>query len=285
MSEFFDFIKNFFEIFKYMNFKNVLDVLILTLFFYQILKTIRHTKAEQLVKGFVFILFVMKMSEILGLVALTWIIKGTLNFGVIAFIIIFQPEFRRILEKIGQRNWMGNKKLSEEDSYSKIIHILEKASFKLSKSKTGALIVISRSVSLKEYYENATLLDAIVSTSLLENIFVNETPLHDGAVIIQEDRIKAANCIMPLTDKELPVEFGTRHRAAIGISETCDAVSIIVSEETGKVSICHDGIIVRCKDKIAFQKELRDLLISGNDNSEKLLAKGERVWNRLKKIK
>lgn len=280
--EFVSFLKNFFELFKHMNFRNILDVFIITMIFFYILKTIRNTKAEQLAKGFLFILVVMKISEMLELVALTWIIKGTLNFGVIAFIVIFQPEFRRILEKIGQRTFIGKRRDSDEENISKLIHILEKASFRLSSTKTGALMVLSRTVNLNDYFENATILDAVVTTSLLENIFIDETPLHDGAIIIQDGRIKAANCIMPLSQKDLPNEYGTRHRAGIGISEVCDAVSIIVSEETGKVSICYDGKIIRCKDKISFQKELRELLVQPN-NIKILKDKGENLWTKLRK--
>lgn len=275
------FISNFFELFKHMNFQNILDVLFLTTIFYVSIKTIRHTKAEQLAKGAVVILLIMKLSEMLGFVALSWIIKGSLNFVIIAFIVIFQPEFRKVLEKIGQHSVWFTKRPSEEGYITKLIHILENACFKLSASKTGALIVISRTVSLNDYFENATILDAVVTTSLLENIFVDETPLHDGAIIIQDERIKAANCIMPLSQQELPVEYGTRHRAALGISESCDAISIIVSEETGKVSICTNGRIIRCKDKISFQKELRDLLILP-DNMQNLRSKGGNLWTQIK---
>lgn len=268
------------EIFSFINLWNIIDIVLITLLLYNVLKPLRRTKGEQLIKGFICILAILKLSEILGFTALNWIIQSTLDFAVIAFIVVFQPEFRKILEKIGRHTVLNKKKIDNLEIHN-LISNLERAIFDMSSTNTGALIAIMRVTPLDEYFINATALDAIVSEALLKNIFIDGSPLHDGSIVIADNRIKAANCVLPLTEKELPVEYGTRHRAAIGLSETCDAVVLVVSEETGKISLCVNGYLNRISDKIQFRKELQDLLID-NTITER---KGFKIWKNVLKKK
>lgn len=283
MNELTEFIKQFFSIFLNINTRNVLDILIITFIFYKLIGIIKDTKAEQLVKGFVFILVAMKISEFFGFVALTWIIESSLNFGVIAFIVIFQPEFRRILEHLGQTTLYNRKKGSDTDN-TNLINNIERAVFELSKNSTGALIIISRKYNLSDYYKKGTPLDAIVTYALLINAFVDATPLHDGALIIEDGRVKAGNCVLPLTEQNISNDYGTRHRAALGISEQCDAVSIVVSEETGNISICTNGTIQKFNDRIKFRAHLTELL-SDSEDENLITQKGVQLWEKLKKVK
>lgn len=283
MSELTEFIKQFFSIFLNINTRNVLDILIITFIFYKLIGIIKDTKAEQLVKGFAFILVAMKISEIFGFIALTWIIESSLNFGVIAFIVIFQPEFRRILEHLGQTTLYNRKKGSDTDN-TNLINNIERAVFELSKNSTGALIIISRKYNLSDYYKKGTPLDAIVTYALLINAFVDATPLHDGALIIEDGRVKAGNCVLPLTEQNISNDYGTRHRAALGISEQCDAVSVVVSEETGNISICTNGVIKQFNDRIKFRAHLTELLNDSEDENL-ITQKGVMLWEKLKKVK
>lgn len=283
MSELKELIEQFLSIFLNINIRNILDIFIITFIFYKLIGIIKDTKAEQLVKGFALILVAMKISEIFGFVALTWIIQTSLNFGVIAFIVIFQPEFRKILEHVGNTTIYSRKKDSDTDN-TNLINNVERAVFELSKTSTGALIIISRRNNLSDYYKKGTPLDAIVTYALLINAFVDSTPLHDGALIIEDGRIKAGNCVLPLTEQDISNDYGTRHRAALGISEQCDAISIVVSEETGNISICTNGIIKKFDDRIKFRAHLIDLL-KDYDEDNIITKKGVRLWEKLRKTK
>lgn len=282
LNEIAEILKQFFSIFLNISLRNILDILIITFIFYKLIGIIKDTKAEQLFKGFAFILIAMKISEIFGFVALTWIIETTLNFGVIAFIVIFQPEFRKILEHLGQTT-LTSRKRSTTDDTTNMINNIERAVFELSKTKTGALIILSRQYNLSDYYKKGTPLDAVVTYALLINSFVDGTPLHDGALIIQDNRVKAGNCVLPLTEQTISNDYGTRHRAAIGISEQCDAVSIVVSEETGTISICTNGVLVKYDDRIKFRAALTELLTIDEDYTIK--EKGVKIWETLVKGK
>lgn len=281
MNELLELYKQFFSIFLNINIRNILDILIITFIFYKLIGIIKDTKAEQLFKGFAVILIAMKTSEVFGFVALTWIIQTSLNFGVIAFIVIFQPEFRKILEHLGQTTLTNIKKSSADDN-TNLINNIERAVFELSKTQTGALIIIGRQSNLKDYYKKGTPLDAIVTYALLINAFVDGTPLHDGALIIQDGRVKAGNCVLPLTEQDISNDFGTRHRAALGISEQCDSVSIVVSEETGNISICTDGNLERFSDRIKFRAALTDLM-SFDDEELSFKKRGLKLWDNLRK--
>lgn len=258
IQEYINQISSFLQIIYYINIWNIIDIILLTLLFYSILKPIRRTKGEIAIKGLLVVGIVMKLSDILGLTGINWLIEITLNYGVIACIVIFQPEFRKILESFGKKTDFSLRK-NNSVIVDELILTISKACDKLSSSKTGALIAITRSIPLTDYLTNSTPLDSVITENLLCNIFIDGSPLHDGAIIIDNFRIQAANCVLPLSTRDLPTEFGTRHRAALGLSEVTDAVVIVVSEETGRISVCSSGNIERCSDKIALINNLNKL--------------------------
>lgn len=225
---------------------NIIDILIVSYIFYKIFMLVRETRAETLLKGLALILIIMKVSEIAGLITLDWLIKTTLQAGLIALVIIFQPELRRALEHLGRSRFFAKPFAVTEEEMDNIVSQIVEASVHLSSSKTGALMVIEQETGLNDYIETGIRLDAVLSSQLLENIFVVNTPLHDGATVIRNDRIVAAACFLPLTeDRSVSKELGTRHRAAIGVSENSDAIVIVVSEETGTISLSINGKLTR----------------------------------------
>lgn len=268
----FDSISQFFD--KYIPLKievtDIIEIIILAVVFYEIMIWIRKTKAWILFKGIVTIIVFMLVASILHLNTILWIVNKTLSVGVIAIVIIFQPELRKALEQLGQKNFISNlisidsgKKVTERFS-DRTINELVKASYELGRTKTGALIVIEQNYSLQEYVRTGIDVDAVISSQLLINIFEHNTPLHDGAVIVRGNRVVSATCYLPLSDNmELSKELGTRHRAGVGISEVTDAFTIIVSEETGKVSVTQGGQLLR---NIGGD-ELRSLLVKVQDKN------------------
>jgi diadenylate cyclase len=219
---------------------------------------IKETRAEQLLKGILLILLLIPISSILQLTMLEWILNKTITIGILSIIIIFQPEIRRVLEHLGRSAFNDRHILENEEIMEKVVNNVAEAVDNLSKSKTGALIVIENRTGLGEVISTGTKLDAVVSSAILENIFVVNTPLHDGATIIRSDRIIAAGCFLPLTSSEnISKSLGTRHRAGIGISENSDALTIIVSEETGTISLAVNGKLTRNYTK----ERLNDILI------------------------
>ncbi|GAA0716309.1 diadenylate cyclase CdaA [Clostridium malenominatum] len=228
----------------------VLDILAVSYIFYKCYSLIRETRAEQLLKGIIFIIIFIPISKLLHLETLYWILSNTITIGVLSFIIIFQPEIRRALEHIGRSAFNDKHILEDEKTTEAVIGQIIEAIMNLSKDKTGALIVIERLTGLGETINTGIKMDAIVSSALLENIFVVNTPLHDGATIIRNDRIISAGCFLPLTsNNSLNKSIGTRHRAAIGLSENSDAIVIIVSEETGTISLAFNGKLTRNYDR------------------------------------
>lgn len=231
---------------RYMNFANVIDILIVSYLLYKVFMLVRETRAETLLKGIIIIFAIKWISQISGLILLNSIIEETLNIGLITLIIIFQPELRRALEHLGRSRLFAKPFIISDEEMDNFISQIVDATVDLSKTKTGALIVLEQDTGLNDYIVTGTKLDAIVSSGLLENIFVVNTPLHDGAVIIRNDRIVSAGCFLPLTDnRSISKELGTRHRAALGVSENSDAVVIVVSEETGIISLAINGRITR----------------------------------------
>ena len=222
---------------------------------------IRETRAEQLTKG-IFILFALtKVSEWLEFYTLNWILDTTMTVGVLAILIVFQPELRRALEYIGRSRFF-TKSFAEikGESLKEIFSEIVDAVASLSRQKIGALIVIERETGLNEVAETGTKIEGKVSSDLLINIFIPNTPLHDGAVIIKDDTIKAAGCFLPLTDNtSLSKDLGTRHRAALGISERSDCLAIVVSEETGSISIAENGSLARYLDIKTLEQILMDM--------------------------
>ncbi|SHE95382.1 MULTISPECIES: diadenylate cyclase CdaA [Caloramator] len=265
------------SIIKHVTILNVIDILIVAYIFYKLFTLIRKTRAEQLVKGLVFILLVMKASEILGFITLHWLIQNTLTVGLIALIIIFQPELRKALEHLGRSKILNRRLFDSDEEVEKVVNEIVIAADNMSKNKTGALIVIEQDTGLNDYVESGTVIDGVVSSQLLENIFVENTPLHDGAVIIRKDRIVAASCVLPLTEQFVSKELGTRHRAAIGITETCDAIAVVVSEETGIISISINGKLVRGYNAERLKKVLYGVL-KKNIEIDTTLFKRVKIW-------
>ena len=224
---------------------DIIDILIVAVAIYAIIKGFRKTRAAQLIKGIAIFLVVTYLADWLQLNMISFFLGNLIQIGFIAIIIIFQPELRRALEHVG-RSKFGKWFSTEEIDYSEMVSEIIRASENMSKTNTGALMVFEKEAPLDDLLTGGTLINADVSSELLENIFVHNTPLHDGAVIIRNSKIYKASCVLPLSsNKDLSKECGTRHRAALGISEQSDCVSLVVSEETGKISIMHKGNMIR----------------------------------------
>ena len=225
---------------------DVIDIFIVSFMFYKVFALIRGTRATQLIKGILFIFIGSKLSEFFKLYTISWILNNAVTVGFIAILIVFQPELRRILEHIGNNKLLKPVNFEESRSNANVIEEIVKATYSLAGKKIGALMVLERKTGLRDIIETGISLNSDISYELLMNIFIPNTPLHDGAVVISNDHIIAASCFLPLTDnKQISMELGTRHRAGIGISEKSDAIVIVVSEETGYVSICEKSKINR----------------------------------------
>lgn len=252
---------------------DIVDILIVAIFIYIIMNWIRETRAWSLFKGIMVILILSILSFRLNLYTTYWIIQETFSVGVMAILILFQPEFRKGLEQIGKgsltRN-IFNSNSQEEIIPKNILDEILTACFAMSKVKTGAIIVVEQKVALGDFEESGIPIDAIVTNQLLINIFENKTPLHDGAVLIRNNRIKRATCILPLTQSEIGLELGTRHRASVGASEVSDAYIFVVSEETGSVSIAHNGKLHRNLTR----QQIEDIF----KQQEKQNAKKINIW-------
>lgn len=241
-----------------------IEILIIAFLFYHILLWIKSTKAWNLFKGIIVILLFVLVSAIFQMNTILWLAERTLNVGLIALVIIFQPELRKALENLGEKNFFGkvfNFSKSDECKFSdRTIEELIKACYAMGKVRTGALIVIEDEILLNEYIRTGIDIDAIPSSQLLINIFEKNTPLHDGAVIVRGDRVVSATCYLPLSDSlSLSKNLGTRHRAAVGVSEVSDSLTIVVSEETGKVSIASRGQIYHGIDADFLREKLQYL--------------------------
>lgn len=260
------------------NIPDIVDIAIVTYIFYKIYTFIKDTRAEQVLKGMLFLLVATKISEIFNLHTLYWMLENTLTVGLLAVLIIFQPELRSGLEYIGRTKFTflgkNNYTISEEQLKKDIEEIVE-CLYSLSRQKIGALIIMERDTRIGEVINTGTIIDGEISRQLLINIFIPNTPLHDGAVVIRDGKVKAAACFLPLTEsKDLSKDLGTRHRAAIGVSEISDCLSLIVSEETGAVSIAKSGKLYRNMTKERLTNILRSNLKSSNEDQEKGFLKG-----------
>ncbi len=227
---------------------DVIEIALIAVFIYQCMVWIKYTRAYTLLKGIVVVLLFLLLAYVFKMNTILWIVTNLANMMITAVVIIFQPELRRALEQLGQKNIMAaiipfdSNKEVEERFTDKTINELVKACFDMGEVKTGALIVIEQDILLTEYERTGINLDAVLTSQLLINIFEHNTPLHDGAIIVRGNRIVAATCYLPLSDNmELSKQLGTRHRAGVGISEVSDSVTIIVSEETGHVSVAKNG--------------------------------------------
>lgn len=226
---------------------DVIDILIVAIIIYELLLLTRHTRGSALLKGLFLLLIIAFLSNLLGLVSLNWLLNAILQNGAIVLVVLFQPEFRKALERMGRSRVFqksGHKPVNEERDL--IISEIIQTIMDLSKRRVGALIVFEQQTGLEDVIETGTRLNAEISAPLLENIFEPNTPLHDGAVVIRDNEIMAAACILPLAEASgVSRELGTRHRAAVGISENTDAIVLVVSEETGIVSMARDGHLTR----------------------------------------
>jgi diadenylate cyclase len=244
---------------------DALDIIIVAFVMYRMILMIRGTRAVQLLKGVVMILLATGIAHTLQLGALSWLLDKILTIGLFAIPVVFQPELRRGLEQLGRGKFFSSRSTSmfqEEEDIPKTINELTKATSVLSKNKIGALIILERETGLVDHLETGIPIGAVVSSELLINIFIPNTPLHDGAVIIRGQNVLAASCFLPLSDNAtLSKELGTRHRAGIGISEQSDAVAVIVSEETGAISLAADGKLTRNVDEQSFREYLTTLLV------------------------
>ena len=230
------------QIFTWQNLMNIIDILIVWYIIYRLIMLVRGTKAVQLVKGISLIILVRIVAGLLHLHTLTYFVDQILSWSVIGIIVIFQPEIRRGLEHLGRSPIFGGTTMTEKQAAEKMIGELDKAIQYMSKRRIGALITIQQNTGLEDYIETGIPIDADITGELLINIFIPNTPLHDGAVIIRNNRIAVAAAYLPLSDNSMiPKKLGTRHRAAVGISEVTDAITIVVSEETGGVTITRNS--------------------------------------------
>lgn len=243
---------------------DIIDILIVAFLFYTVMRLIRSTSAARVARSILLLLVVTGLTEIFKLYTLNWILSKILEIGVIALVIMFQPELRRMLERFGGRFFTnlissGGAASPEQQAIEATVAACEV----MSKEKVGALLIFERGMPLDEYFKTGTIVDAKVSDQLLRNLFFKNSPLHDGAVIVRGSRVAAAGCVMPLTENtHLPSDIGTRHRAGIGSSEVSDAVVVIVSEETGTISVAIGGMLKRHLAPKTLEKLLVSELIS-----------------------
>ena len=261
---------------------DIIDILIIAYIVYKAIEFLRETRAGQLVKGIIFLLVLYAFAIVFKLAVLRWLLSAVFGSAIVAIAIIFQPELRRLLERVGQTK-IGNLQSGGGDNelVTNSANIICKAAGQMQKTKTGALIVFERKTQLGEIINTGTVVDAQVSESLVNNIFYPKSPLHDGAVVVRDGRIYAASCILPLTQStDFSSQLGTRHRAAIGMTENSDAVVLIVSEETGIISVAFNGQITRNHTVQSAFDEIKDKLVNDNDQESD-------VWFRkiLKRIK
>ena len=257
--------------------EDIVEILIISFLVYQIMTWIKNTKAWFLMKGIGIILIFILLAIIFEMNTILWIVENVLSIAVIAVVVVLQPELRRALEELGRKKFFASlipfDKVQTERFSDKTVNDLVKASFEMGKAKTGALMVIEQNVKLTEYERTGIEVDGLISSQLLINIFEHNTPLHDGAVIIRGNRVVSATCYLPLSDNmEISKELGTRHRAGVGISEVTDALTVIVSEETGHVSVTYEGKLYRNLDANVLREKLQ--LIQNKEVDEKK----HRLW-------
>lgn len=267
-----------------MNIVDVLEIIIIAFIVYNVIKWVRSTRAWMPVKGLMILLLFWVLASILKMDVILWILNNTIGVGITAIIIVFQPEIRRALEQLGQQSFASSLRIfsenkdGEERFSEKTVEELVKGTFLLARHKTGALIVLEQEVSLGEYEETGIAIDAIVTNQLLINIFEHNTPLHDGAVIVRGNRITSATCYLPVSkNMKLSKELGTRHRAGVGISEVTDSFTIIVSEQTGKVSIARNGTLIRNVDADYLRMKLQEIQ---KDKTKASTTKRKPLWKK-----
>lgn len=258
-----------------MSLGDILEILIVAFLLYYALVWMKNTRAWLLLRGFIMICVFLLLAYLLEMNTIMWMARNILGFAVTAIIVVMQPELRHALEELGKKAFLPTPGAREQGNFSeKTISEITKACVEMGKVKTGALIVIEQNETLKDYERTGIEVDGLVTSQLLINIFEHNTPLHDGAVIIRGNRVTSATCYLPLSDNlSLSKELGTRHRAGVGISEVTDSLTVIVSEETGKISVAYEGALERSLDGAALKNRLKQLL---NDDDEE--NKGRLKW-------
>lgn len=266
-------------------FWDVVDILIVAYLFYKVIDLVRKTSSYNIAKGILFLLIAIFLSGVAHLTMINYILKKTIELGFIAVVIIFQPELRKLLAKMGSQNLYGlfSPRLREESKVEAAITQTVLACDQMSKTKTGALIIFERSIKLSDIMTTGTIIDADTTAELLKNIFYPKAPLHDGALIIRNARIAAGGCVLPLTNKtNLSKDLGMRHRAGIGASEQSDAVVVIVSEETGAISVAIEGMLKRNLDLRTFETLLRNELVQEEKKRSTAVEIFSRFFNKRK---
>ena len=252
------------NVFSSIGLVDILDILIMTYLIYEVILLARKTRAVQLLKGILVLLLCYFVAQQIGFKTVNFVLSNFLQFGIIAIIVVFQPELRRILEQVGRNtgiiSMITGRKAGDDiqPKYADAINNICSSCEMMSKNKTGALIIVEQKTGLSEIVATGTVVDATLTSELIETIFYEGSPLHDGAVIVRDGRLYAAGCYLPLSaNNEIGRELGTRHRAGLGMSENSDAIVIIVSEETGIISVAQNGVLVRRLDKIALMRILK----------------------------
>lgn len=280
-----DFLKKIQQLFQIPRFTviDVVEVIIIAFLVYQIVRFVRSTRAWNLFKGIAVVLFFALFAAAFRMNTILWLLAKGFNVGIIALVIVFQPELRSVLERLGRKNLLSVianidwRQGAAKRFSDRTINEMVRAVFDMAKDKTGALIVVERDTQLVEYTRTGIDLDSVISSQLLLNIFEHNTPLHDGAIVIRGDRIVSATCYLPLSDNmSINKELGTRHRAALGVSEVSDAVTIVVSEETGVVSVAENGVLRRNLDPDSLKEILKGMQIKGSEESRLAILMGRR---------
>ena len=264
-----------FNQFRTISFIDILDILIVAYIIYRVMKLLKDTSAERLIKGIIILVGIMLLASMLHLTMISWLLQQALNVGLFAIVVVFQPELRRLLEQIGKGNFSRLIVPADApDEVESMITATVSACADMSRTKTGALIVFERRERLGEIISTGTMVDAAPSAELIKNIFFKNSPLHDGAMIVRAGRVCAAGCVLPLSgNQSLSRDLGTRHRAAVGMSESADSVLVVVSEETGDISIAQGGEIRLDIDPVRLQQTLqRYLTINSRKRSKKEVA-------------
>lgn len=274
--------ETFRDILSYMRVGDVIEILIIAFLLYYFFRWLKNSRAGYLLRGVIVITVFLFIADLLEMETILWIASNAMSFAVMAIIVVLQPELRRALEELGKKNVIyailpTDSKQKEEDFSEKTINEISKACAEMSKVKTGALIVIQMDDPLDDFERTGIEVDGIVTSQLLINIFEKNTPLHDGAVIVHENRVTSATCYLPLSDNmDLGKELGTRHRAGIGISEVTDSLTVIVSEETGYISVAMNGELESNLDVERLKERLRQIK-KGDETEDK---KNHPIWRR-----
>ena len=248
---------------------DILDILLVAAILYKVYEMLQDTRAIALVKGFLLAVF----SNWANLHVISWLLQKTLTLLFVALPIVFQPELRRALERLGQGRFIGRSVLLDDEEAQSVVDELAKAVKSLAATKTGALLVIERDMGLNDISDTGVQIDGLVTADFLLNVFIPNTPLHDGAAVIRGKRLIAAGCLLPLTENRgLSTELGTRHRAAIGLSEQCDALVVVVSEETGTISVAEEGRITRHLNIDTLKAILRPAFVRPSENFKDFVA-------------